>query len=174
VYVAFSEWIGFNCSERQYVQWKNCLYIFLRGGFVIFIARIIITVGEVYVISTKTYGVLHFMHVPGSVKTVRYSPDGKLFAVATKDSVLVYAAPCATLQFNPCELRQSYAVRDAVDLEWSDDAVLLAATSSEGTIDIHPLQKYWNFKAFVVTGNSVGTLRSFFLKNSYDFYTVER
>jgi WD40 repeat protein len=121
--------------------------------------------------------VFYRMHVKGHVSAIKFSPDGLLIAVARDEhnTVVVYTAPAMeTAGVHMYEMKRIFSdINSPKDLTWSWDSKLLAVTSGNGTVHVHSVEKFWNFKDTVLTGDSLGIVRSFFLKNSYDFYSVE-
>lgn len=133
--------------------------------------------GEALLCSLVSRTVIHRHHFRKPVSTVKFSPDGKYFAVAKDNSVFVYRTPgYARRDFTPFALeRVLNTAYDAVTcVEWSSDSRLLAIGSKDMSVRVTALHKMKNFGINTLSSHSDIIVNCFFDKDSADVFTLSR
>ncbi|XP_075530647.1 periodic tryptophan protein 2 homolog [Dermacentor variabilis] len=133
--------------------------------------------GEALLCSLVSRTVIHRHHFRKPVSTVKFSPDGKYFAVAKDNSVFVYRTPgYARRDFTPFALeRVLNTAYDAVTcVEWSSDSRLLAIGSKDMSVRVTALHKMKNFGINTLSSHSDTIVNCFFDKDSADVFTLSR
>ncbi|KAG7196594.1 hypothetical protein KM043_013084 [Ampulex compressa] len=150
-----------------------CIDISPNGALLIAINE----VGEAHIISMISKMVLHKYRFKGRVRCVRFSTDGKHFAVCKGNNVFVFNAPgLQTGEYNPFIMERVFhgAAESTTCINWSSDSKLLAVGSKDTFTQIYSLEKWANFKSVMLGGHSNGIVACFFEKNSYDISTISR
>ncbi|GAB1610565.1 periodic tryptophan protein 2 homolog [Argonauta hians] len=130
--------------------------------------------GEALLCSLISRTVLHRFHFHGSVKCVKFSPDGRKFAVAKGDTIYIYSAPCKQMNFNPFKLLRSLygAYDENVCLDWTSDSRALCAGSKDMSSRVYGAIPYKNLIIYTIGGHSDSIVGTFFEKDSMNLYTV--
>ncbi|XP_037272246.2 periodic tryptophan protein 2 homolog [Rhipicephalus microplus] len=133
--------------------------------------------GEALLCSLVSRTVIHRHHFRKPVSTVKFSPNGKYFAVAKDNSVFVYRTPGhARRDFTPFALeRVLNTAYDAVTcVEWSSDSRLLAIGSNDMSVRVTALHRMKNFGINTLSSHSDAIVNCFFEKDSADVFTLSR
>ncbi|RLU14873.1 hypothetical protein DMN91_012760 [Ooceraea biroi] len=133
--------------------------------------------GEAHIISLISKVILHKYRFKGHPKHVKFSPDGKHFAVCKGGSVFVFNAPgLQTGDYNPFIMEHSYhgATADTTYVTWSFDSKLLAVGSKDALVRIYSLERWANFRRIMLGGHNDVIVACFFKNNSYDIYTISK
>ncbi|ROT76938.1 Periodic tryptophan protein 2-like protein [Penaeus vannamei] len=137
--------------------------------------RGMISRGEVHVINLNFRRVLYKKHFNRTVRSIKFSPDGKHFAVAKEDTVYVYLAPGVDRRiFNPFVLERVYhgAYDLATCLDWSHDSKLLAYGSRDMTTRVCSFVKMKNLTECRIGGAREGVSGVYFDDKTYNLYVV--
>eukprot|EP00058_Branchiostoma_floridae_P012668 XP_002598156.1 hypothetical protein BRAFLDRAFT_123300 [Branchiostoma floridae] len=112
--------------------------------------------GAALLVSLVSKSVLHHYHFHKPVHTVKFSPDGRKFAVTRENHTLVYHAPGKTHDFNPFRLYRSYhgPYDDATCIDWTDDS--RHYFNKEGDFNTLTSCDYHKRTHFLVTGFASG------------------
>ncbi|XP_050453821.1 periodic tryptophan protein 2 homolog [Cataglyphis hispanica] len=135
------------------------------------------TDGEAHIISLISKVILHKYRFKGRPKRVKFSPDGKYFAVCKGGGVFVFNAPgLQTGNYNPFIMERAFhgATAETTCISWSFDSKLLAVGSKDTTIKIYSLQKWANLKWITLGGHSDVIVACFFESKDYDMYTISK
>ncbi|XP_012530275.2 periodic tryptophan protein 2 homolog [Monomorium pharaonis] len=135
------------------------------------------TDGEAHIISLISKVILHKYRFKGHPKRVKFSPDGKHFAVCKGGGVFVFNAPgLQTGDYNPFIMERAFhgATAETTCVSWSFDSKLLAVGSKDTTVKIYSLQKWANFRWITLGGHSDVIIACFFEANQYDMYTISK
>ncbi|XP_070161171.1 periodic tryptophan protein 2 homolog [Polyergus mexicanus] len=135
------------------------------------------TDGEAHIISLISKVILHKYRFKGRPKRVKFSPDGKYFAVCKGGGVFVFNAPgLQTGNYNPFIMERAFhgATAETTCISWSFDSKLLAVGSKDTTIKIYSLQKWANLKWITLGGHSNVIVACFFESKDYDMYTISK
>ncbi|XP_077256053.1 periodic tryptophan protein 2 homolog [Temnothorax americanus] len=131
--------------------------------------------GEAHIISLISKAILHKYRFKGRPKRVKFSPDGKHFAVCKGGGVFVFNAPgLQTGDYNPFIMERAFhgATAETTCVSWSFDSKLLAVGSKDTTVKIYSLQKSANFRWVTLGGHSDVIVACFFEAKQYDLYTI--
>ncbi|KYM98308.1 Periodic tryptophan protein 2 like protein, partial [Cyphomyrmex costatus] len=135
------------------------------------------TDGEAHIISLISKVILHKYRFKGNPKRVKFSPDGKHFAVCKGGGVFIFNAPSLqTGDYNPFIMEQAFhgATAETTCVSWSFDSKLLAVGSKDTTVKIYSLQKWANFRLITLGGHSDVIVACFFEAKQYDMYTISK
>ncbi|XP_032665504.1 periodic tryptophan protein 2 homolog [Odontomachus brunneus] len=135
------------------------------------------TDGEAHIISLITKVILHKYRFKGRPKCVKFSPDGKYFAVSKGGGVVVFNAPCLQSgNYNPFVMIHAFhgPTAETTCLSWSFDSKLLAVGSKDTTVRVYSLQKWANFRVITLGCHSDVIVGCFFENKNYDLYTISR
>ncbi|KMQ93304.1 periodic tryptophan protein 2-like protein [Lasius niger] len=133
--------------------------------------------GEAHIISLISKVILHKYRFKGRPKRVKFSPDGKYFAVCKGGGVFIFNAPgLQTGNYNPFIMERAFhgATAETTCISWSFDSKLLAVGSKDTTIKIYSLQKSANLRWITLGGHSDVIVACFFENKDYDMYTISK
>ncbi|OAD61424.1 Periodic tryptophan protein 2 like protein, partial [Eufriesea mexicana] len=134
-------------------------------------------VGEAHIISMISKMVIHKYKFKQRTRCVKFSPDGKHFAVCKENNVFIFNAPgLQTGEYNPFIMERVFhaSMNDTTCINWSFDSKLLAVGSKDMSTKIYSLEKYANFRYISLGGHFDGIVACFFEKNNYDLCTISR
>ncbi|XP_003396174.1 periodic tryptophan protein 2 homolog [Bombus terrestris] len=134
-------------------------------------------VGDAHIITMISKMVIHKYRFNQKVRCVKFSPDGKHFAVCKQNNVFVFNAPgLQTAEYNPFIMEHVFytAVDDTTFINWSYDSKLLAVGSKDMATKIYSLEKYKNFRYISLGGHTDEIVACFFEKRNYDLITISR
>ncbi|XP_014678751.1 PREDICTED: periodic tryptophan protein 2 homolog [Priapulus caudatus] len=133
--------------------------------------------GEALLCSLVSKSILHRFSFHAPVHDVKFSPDGRQFAV-TKDSLIqVFHAPGPyTNEVNPFALyRTFYGAYDATTcIDWTTDSRVFAAGGNDMNTRVHAARHFSNLVVYGLGGHSDAMVGCFFEENSLDLHTVSR
>ncbi|KOC66252.1 Periodic tryptophan protein 2 like protein, partial [Habropoda laboriosa] len=133
--------------------------------------------GEAHIISMISKMVIHKYKFKSHCRCVKFSPDGKHFAVCKQNNVFIFNAPgLQTGEYNPFIMERVFhtAMDNTTCINWSYDSRLLAVGSKDMSTKIYSLEKYENFRYINLGGHSDGIVACFFEKKSYDLSTISK
>ncbi|XP_077530053.1 periodic tryptophan protein 2 homolog [Haemaphysalis longicornis] len=133
--------------------------------------------GEALLCSLVSRTVIHRHHFRKPVSTVKFSPDGRYFAVAKDNTVFIYRTPGhARRDYAPFALeRVLNTAYDAVTcLDWSSDSRLLAVGSRDMSVRVTALHRMKNFGIVTLSSHSDAIVGCFFDKDAADLFTLSR
>ncbi|XP_044757310.1 periodic tryptophan protein 2 homolog [Coccinella septempunctata] len=133
--------------------------------------------GDAHMISLISLTVIHSYRFKDKVRCVKFSPDGKHFAVCKGNNVFVFKAPGQfTGQYNPFVMERVFhtATGETTCLSWSSDSRLLAVGAKDMTVRVHAMDKYSNFKIIALRNHTDSIVGCFFEKDTYDLITVSK
>ncbi|XP_045467818.1 periodic tryptophan protein 2 homolog [Harmonia axyridis] len=133
--------------------------------------------GEAHMISLISLTVVHSYRFKGKVRCVKFSPDGKHFAVCKENNVFVFKAPGQfSGQYNPFVMERVFhtATDETTCLSWSSDSRLLAVGAKDMTVRVHAMEKYSNFQITAVRNHTDSIVGCFFEKDTYDLTTLSK
>ncbi|RNA14795.1 periodic tryptophan 2 -like protein [Brachionus plicatilis] len=130
--------------------------------------------GECLLCNTKSKSVIHRFNFARKVHAVKFSPDGKKFAVCKENKVLLYHAPGKNKEFNPFVLIRTFygAYDDNICLDWTSDSRVLIAGSKDMSSRVFAAEGFKNLNCYVLGGHSESIVGCFFEKNSLNAYTI--
>jgi len=132
--------------------------------------------GEADLISLFSKSVIHKFRFNRPVNCVKFSPNGKYFALTKENAVFVYLSPGTNRQFNPFVLERTFhaSYDHTTSIDWSSDSKVLLVGSKDMSARLYPMEKLANFRNYALGGHTDCVLGCFFEKNSLDAYTVAR
>ncbi|EEC00465.1 WD-repeat protein, putative [Ixodes scapularis] len=133
--------------------------------------------GEALLCSLVSRTVLHRHHFRKPVACVKFSPNGKYFAVTKDNAVFVYRTPGHTRrEYVPFALERviTTAYDETTCIEWSSDSRLLAVGSKDMSVKVFALHRMTNFAMVTLGSHSDVIVNCFFDKDSADLYTLSR
>ncbi|KAI8761618.1 periodic tryptophan protein 2 [Biomphalaria glabrata] len=132
--------------------------------------------GEGHLISLVSQSVLGTHHFHHEVHQVKFSPDGKKFAVTRDTVVQVFHAPGKTCEFNPFVLYRTFSghVDDVVSIDWSSDSRVLCSGSRDRRTRVIAAQRLKNLNIYDLGGLRDTVVGAFFEERSLDIYSVAK
>ena len=134
--------------------------------------------GEIHLISLVSKTILHRLRLNREIAAIKFSPDGKQFAVAKENLVFIYRTPGAkNKDFNPFGLDRVLkgALDDTSSITWTSDSEIIAVGSKDNTTRLYPArQKYSNFYSYCLGGHSDPVVATFFRDDSLECFTLGR
>ncbi|CAH1981259.1 unnamed protein product [Acanthoscelides obtectus] len=134
-------------------------------------------VGEANIISLISQTVVYRYQFKRKVRAVKFSPDGKHFAVCKENNVFVFKAPNSkNIQYNGFVMERVFhgAYDETTCLDWSSDSKILAVGSKDMATKLYPLDKWKNFRLCSLGSHTEGIVGCFFEEGSYDITTISR
>uniref|UniRef100_A0A6P7HF49 Periodic tryptophan protein 2 homolog n=1 Tax=Diabrotica virgifera virgifera TaxID=50390 RepID=A0A6P7HF49_DIAVI len=133
--------------------------------------------GDAHMISLISQTVIHKYRFKRKVRAVKFSPDGKHFAVCKENNVFVFKAPGPSSgDYNAFYMERVFhgAYDETTCLDWSFDSRILAVGSKDMSTKLYPLDKWANFRICSLGNHTEGIVGCFFEENSYDITTISR
>ncbi|XP_066156261.1 periodic tryptophan protein 2 homolog [Euwallacea fornicatus] len=133
--------------------------------------------GEAHMISLISQTIVHRYRFKGKCRAVRFSPDGKHFAVCKDNNVFVFKAPGPfSGEYNAFIMKRVFhgAYDETTCLDWSFDSKILAVGSKDMATKLYPMEKCKNFRINSLGSHTEGIVGCFFEKDSYDLITISR
>ena len=120
--------------------------------------------------------VLHHHSFKGAVSDVKFSPNGKLIAVAIGSHIQLWKTPGFTLDYAPFvlikELPGHYDTINA--LSWSADSEYLLSSSKDMTARLYPIMIRNDFPGALLSGHRDEVLGAWFSKDSSTIFSVSK
>ncbi|XP_022199019.2 periodic tryptophan protein 2 homolog [Nilaparvata lugens] len=132
------------------------------------------TASVVSMVSKQTVNKFEFKR---PVCCIKFSPDGKLFAVCKENNVFIYKAPGNfTGDYNPMEMVRVFhgCFDETTCVDWTSDSRVIAVGSKDTSTKLYPLEKYTNFREHTLSALSDCVVAVFFEKDSLDVTTIGR
>ena len=132
--------------------------------------------GEADLISLISKTVIHKFRFNRPVACVKFSPNGKYFALTKENSVFVYLSPGFSREFNPFVLERTFhaSFDETTFIDWSSDSRVLLVGSKDMSVRLYPMEKLENFRSYALGGHTDAIVGCFFERDSLDAYTVAR
>ncbi|KAH8280515.1 hypothetical protein KR018_009054, partial [Drosophila ironensis] len=133
--------------------------------------------GAAQLISMVSCTVIHRHKFRTGIQCLSFSPNGKYFAVAVQNVVLIFLAPGEiTGEYNPFVLRRRFlgGYDDVTWLDWSSDSRLLAIGCRDSSTKICAVNFTTNFRTYNLSGHTDAIVSCFFEGNSLDLNTISR
>lgn len=132
--------------------------------------------GEADLVSLLSKTVLHKFRFNRPVLFVKFSPDGKLFALTKENAVFVYRTPGMEREFNPFVLERTFnaSFDRTTCIDWSADSKILIVGSKDMSARLYPVERLENFRSYALGGHTDVVVGCFFEKDSLDAITVAR
>lgn len=133
--------------------------------------------GQAQLISTVSYAVVRTHKFQSDVIVVKFSPNGKFFAVVRPGIVLVFKTPGhLTGEFGGFVLEKYFtgAFSDFTCVDWSSDSRFVAVGSKDNMTRIFGMGRYEHFRITILAGHTDQIQGCFFEKNSMDMNTISR
>ncbi|XP_076319456.1 periodic tryptophan protein 2 homolog [Tachypleus tridentatus] len=133
--------------------------------------------GEASLCSLISKTVLHQHNFRRPIKDIQFSPNGRFFAVAKENNVLVYQAPCSHRRvYNPFALERVFhaAYSETTCIDWTSDSRVMAVGSKDMSTKICALERFSNLSIYTLGSHTGSIVGCFFDENSLDLCTVSR
>ncbi|KAH3903531.1 snoRNA-binding rRNA-processing protein PWP2 SCDLUD_001172 [Saccharomycodes ludwigii] len=135
--------------------------------------------GRAILANFKARTVLHHFNFKGKVHDLKFSPDGKLFAVGCDRFVQIWKTPSVgeDRQFAPFVRYRIHAghFADVISITWSKDSRFIISTSKDLTAKIWSVDKAEKSLAAVTfSGHKDYVIRAFFSADQEKIYTVSK
>ncbi|VEU22107.1 DEKNAAC103145 [Brettanomyces naardenensis] len=134
--------------------------------------------GRAILVNFRARTVLHHFNFKEKVRDIRFSPDGRHFALAAGRFVQVWKTPDYTedRQFAPFVRHRVYAghYSDVTSISWSGDSRFILSTSKDLTARIFSLNSEDKDVKMTLAGHRDYVVRAFFDKNQEKIYTLSK
>lgn len=133
--------------------------------------------GEAQMISMISQTVIYTHKFAENVNCVRFSPNGRYFAVARAHIVSVYVVPgeISGDYGNFKAYRHFHGANDDILwIDWSSDSRLLAVGARDNTTKICAIEFLENFRPYQLAGHTDTIVGCFFEESSLDVTTISR
>lgn len=133
--------------------------------------------GEAHMISLISQTIIHKYRFKRKVRCVKFSPDGKHFAVCKENNVFVFKAPGPySGEYNAFIMERVFhgAYDETTCLDWSFDSKILAVGSKDMATKLYPIDKYANFRICSLGNHTDAIVGCFFEENNYDITTISK
>ncbi|XP_076300716.1 periodic tryptophan protein 2 homolog [Lasioglossum baleicum] len=134
-------------------------------------------VGDLHVISMVSKIIIHTYKFKRRVRSIKFSPDSKHFAVCKENNVFIFNAPgLLTGEYNPFIMERVFhaASAETTFVNWSYDSKLIAVGSKDNAAKVYGLRKYANFKYINLGNHSDSVVACYFEKKDYNLTTISR
>ncbi|CAL1543305.1 unnamed protein product [Lymnaea stagnalis] len=130
--------------------------------------------GEGLLVSLISHSVLGIHHFHNEVHQVKFSPDGRKFAVTRDTVVQVFHAPGKTRDFNPFVLYRTFPghVDAAISIDWTSDSRVLCTGSKDRRTRVVATERLTNLNVYDLGGLRDTVVGAFFDYNSLDVICV--
>jgi periodic tryptophan protein 2 len=120
--------------------------------------------------------VLHHHSFKGPVSSVKFSPNGKMIAVAIGSHIQLWKSPGFTLDYSPFTLiRELPGHYDSINcLSWSSDSEFLLSSSKDMTVRLYPIANQQNFSGAILSGHRDQVLGAWFSKDMKSIFSVSK
>lgn len=132
--------------------------------------------GQCLLINLKRKAVLYHFNFKRPVFDLKFSPNGRYFAVTHAKDVQVWHAPCHKKEFAPFSLYKTYTGHydDTVCIDWSSDSRYFVVGSRDMTSRIFSLHSRTDFVPVTLSGHRNSLVGCYFEENSLAIYTLSR
>ncbi|CCK72039.1 snoRNA-binding rRNA-processing protein PWP2 KNAG_0I02540 [Huiozyma naganishii CBS 8797] len=135
--------------------------------------------GRAILVNYKSRNVLHHFNFKDKCSQIKFSPDGKLFAVASGRFLQIWKTPDATQdrQFAPFVRYRVHAghFQDLISLTWSKDSRFLLSTSKDLTAKIWSIDsEEKDLASTTFAGHRDYVVGAFFSADQEKIYTVSK
>lgn len=143
------------------------------GGYILIAVN---ETGEALLCSLVSRTVIHRHHFRKPINDVKFSPNGKYFALTKDNSVFVYRTPGHAREYRPFAIEKvlSTAYDETTCIDWSTDSRLLAVGSKDMTTKVIALHRMTNFSLATLGSHSDVIVKCCFEKDSADLYTLSK
>ncbi|XP_013385709.1 periodic tryptophan protein 2 homolog [Lingula anatina] len=130
--------------------------------------------GEAILISLVSKTVLHSYHFHRPVHAIKFSPDGRKFAVTKENNVLVFHAPGKTMEFNPFVLERTFfgAYDETVCIDWTTNSKAFLVGSKDMNTRVYGAERFANLVVYSLGGHSNSIVAAFFEEESLDMISI--
>lgn len=133
--------------------------------------------GDAHFISMISKMIIHKHRFKRRVRSVKFSPDGKHFAVCKENNVFIFKFSAYDFEnYKPFIMERVFtgASDDTTCIDWSFDSKLLCVGSKDMTTRLYSIDKEVNIRSYSFTSHSDVMVGCFFEKDNYDLSTISR
>ncbi|KAF5273066.1 hypothetical protein FQR65_LT04808 [Abscondita terminalis] len=135
--------------------------------------------GDAHMISLISQTIVHKYRFKRKVSAVKFSPDGKYFAVCKENNgkFFIFKAPGPfTGQYNSFIMERVFhgTFDETTCIDWSHDSKMLAVGSKDKSTKLYAMEKWENFKMYTLGSHTDVIVGCFFEKNNFDLTTISR
>ncbi|XP_052258916.1 periodic tryptophan protein 2 homolog isoform X2 [Dreissena polymorpha] len=130
--------------------------------------------GEALLCSLVSKTILHTYHFHSPIHAIKFSPDGKKFAVTRESKVLVFHAPGRTREYNPFVLHRTFygPYDETVCLDWTSNSSAFCVGSKDMNTRVFGAQHFSNLIVYSMGGHNDVIMGAYFEADSLDLYTI--
>eukprot|EP00051_Salpingoeca_urceolata_P015317 m.198012 g.198012 ORF g.198012 m.198012 type:complete len:909 (+) comp18362_c0_seq2:64-2790(+) len=132
--------------------------------------------GKALLINLRRRALLSRFNFKAPVRDIKFSPDGRYFAVTHKKQVHVWHTPGSQVEFAPFALHRRYTghYEDVTCICWSHDSRFFVTGSVDATCRVYTLNPLPGYKPVTLTAHRDKLINVFFANNSLDIYSVSK
>ncbi|KAF5295110.1 hypothetical protein FQA39_LY13261 [Lamprigera yunnana] len=139
--------------------------------------------GDAHIISLVSQTIVHRYRFKRKVNAVKFSPDGKFFAVCKENKgkllnlFFIFKAPGPfSGQYNSFIMERVFhgTVEETTCIDWSHDSKMLAVGSKDKSTKLYALERWENFKMYTIGSHTDTIVGCFFEKDNFDLTTISR
>ncbi|XP_059620892.1 periodic tryptophan protein 2 homolog isoform X2 [Phlebotomus argentipes] len=134
-------------------------------------------IGEAQMISTVSFSVICTHKFSSGVSGLKFSPDGKYFAVCMQNVLFIYKTPGQlTGEYGSFVLKMLFrnAHDDLTCVDWSSDSRVVLVGSKDNCTRIYGVEKFTRFRTVVLGGHTDAIVGGFFEDKSLHMNSVSR
>jgi periodic tryptophan protein 2 len=134
------------------------------------------TDGKALLVNFQRKALLHRFNFKAKVYDIKFSPDGRYFAVTHKRQVHVWQTPSVSKEFTPFVLYRKYTGHydDVVSVDWSSDSQWFVTGAKDTTCRIYSLNPVEGYKPVQLTAHRDKIVGVFFEQDSMDVSVPNR
>ncbi|KAL1922330.1 uncharacterized protein VTP21DRAFT_9869 [Calcarisporiella thermophila] len=132
--------------------------------------------GRTVLVNFQRRVVLHRFSFKEKVNDIKFSPDGRFFAITHGKQVQVWKTPGFNREFAPFVLHRTYTGHydEVLTISWAPDSKYFLTTSKDMTARLYSLNPVEGFTPVTFTGHRDYVLGAYFAADQETIYTVSR
>ncbi|XP_046852347.1 periodic tryptophan protein 2 homolog isoform X2 [Xenia sp. Carnegie-2017] len=132
--------------------------------------------GKSILSSLQSFATLHYFTFKTVVYDIKFSPNGRFFAVTIGMKMQVWITPGRCKEFAPVTLHRTYTGQydNTICIDWSSDSKFIVVGSKDMTARIFSIDPVIGFVPTTLTGHRNVIINSFFELHSLNIYTISQ